>query len=101
MKKVKLSVAELQVLVQKAVTEGIYKSQLVSDEPNAPKEFLNFKEAAAFLDLTESTLYSYTSRKKIPFIKRTRKLIFRKTDLIEWLNSGHIDSLENYKKSIK
>lgn len=44
-------------------------------------------EAALFLKCAASTLYSYVSRKKIPHIKMGARLLFRKQDLLSWLDT--------------
>ena len=56
-------------------------------------EFLNVKEACAFLKISESCLYKLTSSKSIRYYKPHNKLIyFLKSDLIEWLSSTEIKS---------
>ena len=52
-----------------------------------PQKPLTLKEAALFLNLSPKTLYGYTSRKAIPFIKRG-KLYFYLPDLEAWLKEG-------------
>lgn len=52
------------------------------------KEILTIEEAAQFLNLAKQTLYGMTSRNEIPFVKRTRKLYFNRTDLESWLQEG-------------
>ena len=48
---------------------------------------LTIKEAALFLNLSPKTLYGYTSRKAIPFVKRGR-LYFYLHELEAWLKGG-------------
>jgi len=50
----------------------------MSDEK---KPFLSIDEAAEYLDLKKATLYSYTSRKIIPFRKVRRKIYFDRNEL--------------------
>ena len=52
-----------------------------------PQKPLTLKEAALFLNLSPKTLYGYTSKKKIPFIKRG-KLYFYLHELEAWLKEG-------------
>lgn len=53
--------------------------------------FLSFKEAAAFLMISKSTLYKKTSLREIPFCKPGGKLIlFQKTDLEQYLSKNRI-----------
>lgn len=52
---------------------------------SAPQEdqhvLMNIKEAAAFLHKEVSTLYAYTSERRIPFYKRGNTLYFYKDQL--------------------
>lgn len=50
--------------------------------------YMNIKEACHFLNLAKPTIYSLTSKRKIPFIKKGKKLYFKKVDLEAWLNEG-------------
>lgn len=52
------------------------------------KEFLNLEKAAKFLDVSKSTLYKMTSKKKIPFYKRGKQLRFKLADLDGWIEEG-------------
>ena len=49
------------------------------------KKFLNLQETAEFLNLSPNTIYGLTSSGKLPHIKKTRKLIFERDVLVEWL----------------
>ena len=51
-------------------------------------DILNITEASAYLKLAKQTIYGFTSRNEIPFIKRGKKLYFRKADLEIWLLKG-------------
>jgi excisionase family DNA binding protein len=51
-------------------------------------EILNADQAAKLLKIAKQTLYSKTSRQEIPFMKRGKKLIFKKSDLLEYLEKG-------------
>lgn len=46
---------------------------------------LGITEAAQYLDVSKPTLYSLTSKREIPHLKRGQKLYFIKADLDQWL----------------
>ena len=46
------------------------------------------QEASDFLNLAKQTLYGFTSKNEIPFIKKGKKLYFKKSDLQKWLLEG-------------
>jgi excisionase family DNA binding protein len=58
------------------------------DQKSDPDYFLSVKEAADFLKEAKATLYGRTSRREIPFYKRNKRLYFKKSDLIAWLENG-------------
>lgn len=51
-------------------------------------DHLTVKQASAFLNIAEQTIYGYTHRKEIPFYKPHKKLYFLKSELEEWLKQG-------------
>jgi len=57
--------------------------------PNSNEfEMLTIKEASNYLNLAIQTIYGFTSKNEIPFIKRGKKLYFRRSDLESWLLEG-------------
>lgn len=60
-------------------------------DPNAIP-YLKTEEAAAFLSTNTNTLRVMACKKQIPHIKKHRKLYFRRSDLVDWLESGSVDA---------
>ncbi len=56
-------------------------------------KLLNVEEVADLLRLKPSTIYKYTSGRKIPFIKRGKSIFFDEDDLKDWLNSMKIKAI--------
>ena len=54
------------------------------------EQFLTIQQAAELLNLSVPTIYGYVHRAEIPVCKRagTKKLIFRKQELMEWVKVG-------------
>lgn len=50
--------------------------------------YITLDQAAEFLKVAKQTLYAKTSAGKIPFIKNGKRLLFRKSELTDWLNKG-------------
>lgn len=74
-------------------------NKLKEEYPTLPtfvgKDILSSKEAAQYLDLSESSLYKLTSESKITFHKPNGgKLYFKKSDLDNWM-------LQNENKSVQ
>lgn len=55
---------------------------------NMEEQFLNTKEAAAFLQISVGKIYQLTMKKAIPFYKPGGKLYFKKSELIEYINKN-------------
>lgn len=82
-------------IVHEAVSEVIDKitqeklnnnyNQLVIED-----EFIEVKEASKITKLKVNTLYDYVKKRIIPHIKVSRKILFNKSELIEWLNSKRV-----------
>jgi len=53
-----------------------------------PEKFLNIQEAAQFLNLTVATIYSKVSKRELPFMKRSKRLYFSSTELMEYIKEG-------------
>ena len=75
-------------------------------------ELMTLEQTCKFLDKRPSTIYSLTSERSIPFMKRGNRLYFLKHDLLEWIRTGrcstsykteadferHLEQLRNGKK---
>lgn len=53
-----------------------------------PEQFLTIQEAAEFLSLTVPTMYSKVSKGELPVMKRSKRLYFSRTELLEYLKDG-------------
>lgn len=65
-----------------------------------PNERLNARQAAQFLDISLTTLYSKNSLGELPSYKApgSKKIFFFKKDLLEFLKEGKKKSIEDFKK---
>jgi excisionase family DNA binding protein len=80
---------ELKELVKASVKDAIQKAQSIWQTSQEDKdEILNATQAAKLLNIAKPTLYSKTSKQEIPFFKRGKKLLFRKSELIQWIENG-------------
>ena len=60
------------------------------EQPNTeqPEQLLTVQEAAQFLNLTVPTIYSKVSKGELPVMKRSKRLYFSSTELMEYLKEG-------------
>lgn len=72
------------------------KRLLIKKQEQAPTEpterLLTVKETAQFLNLTVPTIYSKVSRGEIPYMKRSKRLYFSSTEIMEYLKEGTVKS---------
>ena len=52
------------------------------------EQFLTVQETAQFLNLTVPTIYSKVSKGELPFMKRSKRLYFSNTELMEYIKKG-------------
>ncbi len=72
--------------------------QLLNEKPtrsvNQPKEeipeYFGAKTAAKISGYSLNTIYSKTSRKEIPHIKRNNKVLFNRNDFLSWLTENQV-----------
>ena len=81
---VQLNETEFKLLLKTSFTESIKELDL--KQKASYEKLLTIKEACEFLNLAQQTLYGFTSQRKIPFIKKGKKLYFNRIDLEKWLN---------------
>ena len=76
------------------------------------EKLLTVQETAKFLNLKVPTIYSKCSRNELPFMKRSKRLYFSRTELLNYLKEGRRKSkseiekegdcyLSNIKKGLK
>ncbi len=89
--------AELESLINDSVKKAISEQNGITQTEKSP-QLLTVEQACEFLNLAKQTLYGFTSKRLIPFLKRGKKLYFKKTELEEWVNIGKHKSLDELQK---
>jgi excisionase family DNA binding protein len=78
--------SELSHLIEQALDKVMQKSS--NKESTDLPELLNITQAAAYLNFAKQTLYGYTSKGVIPHLKKGKKLYFKRSELVKWVNEG-------------
>jgi predicted DNA-binding transcriptional regulator AlpA len=89
--------------------EQLLKEVTASAGGDQANELMGVPEAARFLGLKTSTLYTKVSREEIPVSKKGKKLIFSRQRLIQWSLEGERQpksekrqkAIENMRKATK
>jgi excisionase family DNA binding protein len=55
---------------------------------SSPEKLLTIDEAAKFLHLKKATVYSKVSKGELPYMKRSKRLYFSRTELLKYLKAG-------------
>ena len=63
--------------------------------------FLNLDETSDFIKMKKSSIYQLVFQRKIPYYKRGKLLLFKKADLVRWIEEKKKDTLENLAKRTK
>ena len=86
---VQLDSEQLSNLIQSSVRKVLKETPTPKVEQTAPPEqLLTIQEAADFLSLTVPTMYSKVSKGELPVMKRSKRLYFSRTELLEYLKDG-------------
>jgi excisionase family DNA binding protein len=62
----------------------------VRQPPKSDSPYLTVQEAADYLRFPAKRIYNLTSRAEIPYLKQDGRLIFKRADLDEWLESYRV-----------
>ncbi len=65
-------------------TSSLYGGELMAEE----KRLISVEEAAKYLGVQKSTIYSWAWRRKIPIVKMGRRLLFDQEDLDRMIEAG-------------
>ena len=83
-----IRLSELELLIQNSVEKAL-KLHPVSQYPSTqPEQLLTIEEAAEFMRLSKATLYSKVSKGDLPFMKRSKRLYFSRTELLDYIKEG-------------
>ncbi len=86
---VQLDSEQLSSLIQSSVRKVLRETPSQIVEPTEqPDKLLTIQEAAEFLSLTVPTMYSKCSKNEIPYMKRSKRLYFSRTELLEYIKEG-------------
>jgi len=89
MEKIIISTAiELSSIIEDSLKKVLLESTTRNDQKNQLPELLSITQAAEYLNLAKQTLYGFTSKGEIPYLKKGKKLYFKKSELTKWVNEG-------------
>ena len=60
--------------------------------------FLNLDETSEFIKMKKSSIYQLVYQRNIPYYKRGKLLLFKKSELVNWIESRRMETFENLAK---
>lgn len=91
---------QLKFIIKDSVREALNEQKQATPLKEVC-ELMNATEAAKFVGIAKQTLYGYTSRRLIPFIKRgTKKVVFKRSELQSWLDEGRKATITEINKEL-
>ena len=90
---------ELEGLIHSTVRKAIREQTNKTEAEEVI--FLNIKQASQLLNLARQTIYGLTSKNEIPFLKRGKKLYFKKSELEQWINEGKQKSITEFRNELR
>ncbi len=86
---------EFKSLLKETLTEILSEGKIVSENEST---LINIQEAAALLNLAVTTVYEKTSEKIIPHYKHGKKIMFKKSELLAWVESRRVKTIHEIRK---
>ncbi len=81
-----ISPDELRKLIDESISKAL--QAVIGNDRSTEKEFMDLKEVAVFLKLSEATIYRKTHEKTIPHYKKGGKLYFKRSEIEAYRDSG-------------
>ena len=86
---------EFKSLLKEALREILSEDKIESTNEST---LINIQEAAALLNLAVNTIYEKTSEKIIPHYKHGKKIMFKKSELLAWVESRRVKTIQEMRK---
>lgn len=90
-----LNTDEFRALIKEVIKETLKEERLASESNTS---LLNIQEAAALLNLAVATLYEKTSERLIPHYKHGKKIMFKKSELLAWVESRKVKTIRQIRQ---
>ena len=93
-----LSESEVRKMIREEVTASISSTKIISNEKQI--EYLTIEDVTKYINMAVSSVYGYVHTKRIPYIKKGKRLIFEKSKIDEWLQSGRKRTIQEIEENV-
>ena len=99
MKEGRLTLEQLPEMVNTLTKEVSDLKRLLTERqeqqpPAEAEQLLTIQQASKYLSLSVPTIYSKVSKNELPYMKRSKRLYFSQTELMQYLKDGRKKSKE-------
>ncbi len=91
---ISLPIEDLQTVIIDCVNVCLKTNKVKQSTQPESDNPLNIKDVAKLTGYTVPTLYGYCQRNEIPFSKKSNRLFFFKTEIIDWIKTGKQKTLK-------
>jgi excisionase family DNA binding protein len=92
---VQFSRDEFKNLLKEALAEILSEEKIITENQST---LINIQEAPALLNLAVNTIYEKTSEKLIPHYKHGKKIMFKKSELLAWVESRRVKTIHEIRR---
>ena len=86
---------EFKSLLKETLREILAEDKVTTENQST---LINIQEAAALLNLAVNTIYEKTSEKLIPHYKHGKKIMFKKSELLAWVESRRVKTIHEIRQ---
>ena len=86
---------EFKSMLKETLREILAEDKVTSENQST---LINIQEAAALLNLSVNTIYEKTSEKLIPHYKHGKKIMFKKSELLAWVESRRVKTIHEIRQ---
>ncbi len=89
--------SEFESLLEDTIRR-VLESHVSSISSNGQDDLMTVPQAAVFLSLSIPTIYGLLHRKELPAMKRAKRVYFKRSELLQYLEQGKKKTLEEIER---
>lgn len=90
-----------RIETQNSRIEKLLAARNQEPRPTQVKRPLTITEAAEIVRMTKGSIYGLVHKRKIPFFKRGKRVLFYYDDLIKWIEDGRMETINEIEQSAR
>lgn len=80
-----------------SIEKAIEKLNIIPSK-NEEEEIMNVEQVSNLIGLSKATIYGLTHKRKLPYYKARKRLYFKKSEIVNWMTSSKVKSLQEINK---